>query len=183
MRPARVIEVGSGASTATMLYAASLNAREGRRTTAITCIEPFPRPGFARVRGISHIRELVQAVPSHVFAQLEAGDLLFIDSSHSVKVGSDVLRIYLDVIPQLQPGVFVHIHDCYLPYLYPRDALSSYFGWQETSLLLALLTGNTQLQPLACASALHYGRPAELHSILSDYQPQGHRQGLAVQPM
>ena len=181
-RPAHVIEIGSGASTATMLYAASLNAREDQTRTAITCIEPFPKPGFANLDGITHIREVVQGVRGQVFEQLRSGDLLFVDSSHSVKVGSDVLRIYLDIIPRLQSGVFIHIHDCYLPYLYPRDALSSYFGWQETSLVLALLTHSSQLQVECCESALHYGRPAELQAVLHDYQPQGNSEGLAAEP-
>ncbi len=186
-RPGRVIEIGSGASTAVMLHAVALNSREGKgrgtSATTVTCIEPFPKPAFAGVGRITHIREIVQTVPGQLFRQLEAGDLLFIDSSHSVKTGSDVLRIYLEIIPGLQPGVFVHIHDCYLPYLYPRDALSSYFGWQETSLLLALLTGNVQLKVLCCESALHYGRMLELRAVLLDYQPQGNLEGLAAEPI
>jgi hypothetical protein len=119
-------------------------------------------------------------VPLDLFDTLQAGDLLFIDSSHAVKTGSDVVRIYLEIIPRLAAGVTVHIHDIYLPYVYPRDALLSFFEWQETVLLAALLTGNPHLEVLACLSALHYGQPANLAALLPDYQPQANDQGLAV---
>jgi hypothetical protein len=68
---------------------------------------------------------------------MEAGDLLFIDSSHAVKTGSEVLRIYLEIIPGLPAGVYVHVHDINLPYLYSRDALSAYYASQETALCAA----------------------------------------------
>lgn len=122
-------------------------------------------------------------VPDHaedIFDELETGDLVFIDSSHSVKVGSDVLRIYLDIIPNLSLGVFIQIHDIFLPYLYPRDALTSFSGWQETSLVLALLTNQNKLETLACISWLHYQCPEKLKEILPDYTPQGNHFGLEV---
>jgi hypothetical protein len=106
-----------------------------------------------------------------LFRQLEAGDLLFIDSSHAVKTGSDVLMLYLEVIPMLKPGVLIHIHDIYLPYTYSPDCLENYFGWQETALLLALLKGNPGLRVLCCFSALHHGKREALQQILADYSP------------
>ncbi len=178
-RPRRVIEIGSGASTVVMLHASELNRQEGAAGTAINCIEPHPKPAFSSVTGISHIRELCQNVPGPVFDELSDGDLLFVDSSHSVKVGSELPRIYLEVIPNLRPGVFVHIHDIYLPYLYPREAIGTYFGWQETVLLLALLLHNPHLSVLCSMSALHYGRSRELQALLGDYCPQLNDEGLA----
>jgi hypothetical protein len=93
-------------------------------------------------------------------------------------VGSELQRIYLEIIPRLRPGVVVHIHDIFLPYLYSPDALSTYFGWQETTLLAALLTANPRLQIAASLSILHHTRPRELAAILPDYVPRATDRGL-----
>src|SRR5439155_1182332 len=171
MRPATVIEIGSGVSTACMLNAVRLNQQEGQRGSRLICIEPYPAKGFARLEGITHLREFCQAVPMSLFRELGAGDLLFVDSSHAVKTGSDTQRIYLEVIPHLPPGVFIHIHDITLPYLHDPDVLSNYWAWQETVLLLALLIHNPHLCVLACESALHNDRREALAEILPDYRP------------
>lgn len=179
-RPRRVIEIGSGISTACMLRAVQMNRHEGLGDSRVTCIEPYPKPGLARLDGITLIREMCQALPASLFGELHDGDLLFIDSSHAVRTGSDTLRIYTELIPNLAPGVFVHVHDITLPYLYPPDALVNPWAWQETTLLLALLTHNPRLSVLACESALHHDRPAALAKILSDYRPRTQQQGLDV---
>jgi Methyltransferase domain len=180
-KPRRIVEIGSGVSTMCMLHAAEMDCAAGGKMPEITCIEPFPSAALRqRTKDIRLIPELCQTVPASVFAGLSAGDFLFVDSSHAVKLGSDVIRIYLDIIPNLAPGVFVHIHDVYLPYLYPRDALFKPFGWQETALLLALLINNHRLQVLSCLSALHYDRPAQLKQLLSDYAAADGFRGLAL---
>jgi hypothetical protein len=88
------------------------------------------------------------------------------------------VKIYLDFLPRLQPGVLIHIHDIYLPYAYSIDVLSNYFDWQETTLLAALLTGSRRFAIQACLSGLHYDRRTELQGILGDYQPQRDTDGL-----
>ncbi|MGB2886307.1 MAG: class I SAM-dependent methyltransferase [Candidatus Acidiferrales bacterium] len=178
--PARIVEIGSGQSTVCMLNASGLNVREGRSVAHITCIDPYPRKSLQGVEHITLIKQPCQAVPDTVFSQLRSGDLLFIDSSHAVKVGSDVIRIYLKIIPSLPAGVFVHIHDMNLPYLYTRSTLSAYFhtNSQETALLTALLTDNKRLSILASLSALHYDRTREMKRLLSDYEPQANIEGL-----
>ena len=88
------------------------------------------------------------------------------------------MRIYLEIIPNLPPGVFIHIHDVFLPYLYPRDALRSPYGWQETAVLLALLTNNSHVRVLSCLSALHYDRTGGLAGLFEDYAPQQNEEGL-----
>ena len=179
-KPQRIVEIGSGVSTRCMLYAAEMNRAEGAPQPDITCVEPFPSAALRQTKSIRLVPELCQTVPASVFAGLSSGDLLFVDSSHAVKIGSEVIRIYLDIIPQLAPGVFIHIHDVYLPYLYPRDALFKPFGWQETALLLALLTNNDRLQVLSSMAALHYARPQELKQLLSDYEAADGVRGLAL---
>jgi len=173
--PGQIVEIGSGVSTACMAHASNLNRNEGRDGSQIICVEPYPRKEFYNIKNIDHLKKPCQTVPSSTFQQLGPGDLLSIDSSHAVRVGSDVIRIYLDILPSLAPNVFVHIHDIFLPYLYQRSVLSNYFGWQETSLLLALLINNSHLSTLACLSALHYDRPDKLSELLRDYR---HRDGL-----
>jgi predicted O-methyltransferase YrrM len=177
-QPRRIVEVGSGMSTLCLLNAGARNAREGGPLPDITCVEPFPWSALQRRSDVQLVVSPVQLVDSAVFEKLQAGDLLFIDSSHAVKVGSDLPRIYLDVIPNLAPGVLVHIHDIFFPYVYPRDVLRTYFGWQESTLLLALLTDNPRLHVLGCLSALHYDRQSGLRSVLRDYKPQRDDEGL-----
>jgi hypothetical protein len=178
--PPRIIEIGCGVSTACLLHASDINIQEGRLGSQIIAIEPYPKKAFHSSGKIAHIEQVCQTVPHSVFAQLKAGDLLVIDSSHAVKVGSEVIRIYLDIIPRLAAGVFIHIHDIYLPYLYPRSVLFYPFGWQETALLLALLTNNKHLSVLSCLPALHYDRSDKLRALLSDYQPQTNCDGLCA---
>jgi hypothetical protein len=178
--PPRIVEIGGGCSTMCMVHAAVLNGQEGRPSSRITCIEPHPHQALEELSGVTLIKQRCQAVSSDVFSQLRAGDLLFVDSSHAVKVGSDVIRIFLDIIPNLPSGVFVHVHDINLPYLYDRSTLSSYYtnNSQETALLAALLIGNRNLSILASLSALHYDRSRALGELLSDYHPQTNDEGL-----
>ena len=178
--PSRIVEVGSGQSTVCMLKASELNINDGRPRTQITCVDPYPRKSLHDFENIVIMKQACQAAPRAIFSQLRSGDLLFIDSSHAVKVGSDVIRIYLDIIPSLPAGVFIHIHDVNLPYLYSRSTLSAYFhtNSQETALLAALLTNNKRLSLLASLSGLHYDRPQMMKSLLSDYMPQGNMEGL-----
>lgn len=176
--PATVIEIGSGISTACVLRASQMNEREGRRRPKIVSVEPFPTPKLREQEEVTLIEELCQKVPGSVFDELKAGDLLFIDSSHTVKLDSELLRIFLDIVPNLRPGVFIHVHDIYLPYLYMRQALSNYYDWQETSLVLALLKNNSRLSVECCMSTLHYDRPKEMAELLTNYRPQANVEGL-----
>jgi predicted O-methyltransferase YrrM len=174
-RPRRVIEVGSGVSTAVMLHALERETEPAE----LTCIEPFPSPMLRETAGARLLIRACQEVPLTVFSELEDGDLLFIDSSHAVKVGSEVPRIYLEIVPRLRPGVFVHIHDVFLPYLYPPDILTwPFWAWQETVLLAALLTNNPKLEVLFCLSALHHSLPYEVRTLLPDYRPRAMQGGL-----
>jgi hypothetical protein len=178
--PARIIEIGSGQSTVCMLHASELNAGEGRPASQVTCIEPYPGAPLRQLKGVNLLKQPCQAVPKSIFTQLRAGDLLFIDSSHAVKVGSDVIRIYLEIIPNLSAGVFIHIHDINLPYVYNRSTLTPYFmhSSQETALLTALLIGNKHLCVLSSLSALHYERAREMKALLADYEPQANIDGM-----
>ncbi|MDE2256894.1 MAG: class I SAM-dependent methyltransferase, partial [Xanthomonadaceae bacterium] len=138
-KPRRLIEVGSGFST---LLAADVNRRFLDGNLDITCIEPYPMPFLkSGVPGVSRLlEEKVQNVALAEFAALQAGDILFIDSSHVAKTGSDVNYLYFEVLPRLASGVCVHIHDIFLPHDYPREwVLGENRSWNEQYLLRALL--------------------------------------------
>ncbi len=140
----RVIEVGSGFSSAAML---DLNEFTFDGRLALTFIDPdmsrlrkLLKPGdHARV---TLIERKVQEVPLEIFATLEDGDVLFIDSSHVSKLGSDVNRLFFDVLPALRPGVHVHIHDVTGNFEYPPEWFAEGRAWNELYLLRAFLMYN-----------------------------------------
>lgn len=145
-RPARVIEVGSGH---TSLLMADVNTRFLDGSMHITCIDPYPEP-FLKNDDCA-IDRLVQAkvqdVPLTEFDALAAGDVLFIDSSHVAKAGSDVNYLYFEVLPRLAAGVRIHIHDVFLPFEYPKSwLLEQGRSWNEQYLLQALLMYSTALR-------------------------------------
>jgi len=181
LKPRKICEVGSGVSTFCMLRAIARNEKEGH-SAKITCIEPNPSKFLNGIKNkkIDLIETPVQALDPEFFLCLNAGDLLFIDSTHAIKPGGDVIYLYLEVIPRLRPGVIVHIHDIYLPYLYQRDLLNlrTLFQWSETALLLALITGNDRLSVVFCLSLLHYDAPDVLASVFPEHVPQPAENGL-----
>jgi predicted O-methyltransferase YrrM len=146
LRPRRVVEIGSGYSSALLLDArAHLNLN-----TELTFIEPYPdviksllMPGDEQSAML--IEGKVQDVPIDTFENLESGDILFIDSSHVAKTGSDVCREVFEIFPVLKPGVFVHIHDVFWPFEYPRDwVVGENRAWNELYLIHAFLMYNEQ---------------------------------------
>jgi hypothetical protein len=154
-RPQRIVEVGSGYSSQLM---ADINRRFLGGECAITCIEPFPREFLPRVPGLELLQANVQDVPLARFEALQAGDVLFIDSSHVAKTGSDVNFLYFEVLPRLKRGVRIHVHDVFLPHEYPKDwVLDDNRSWNEQYVLRALLTYSTAFRVLF-GSAYAYSR-------------------------
>ena len=145
-RPARMVEIGSGFSS---LVTAQVNREHLGNSLHFTCIEPYPVQ-FLRdgVDGISELMvKKVQEIPPEYFAQLESGDILFIDSSHVSKVGSDVNYIYFEILPRLKEGVLVHIHDIFLPDEYPKKwVLEEGRYWNEQYLVRAFLEFNSSFE-------------------------------------
>lgn len=142
-RPRRLIEVGSGYST---LLIADVNRRFLSGTLDVTSIEPYP-PDFLcqPIEGWTRLVEKrVEDVPLAEFERLEAGDVLFIDSSHVAKTGSDVSFLFFEVLPRLASGVRIHVHDIFLPHEYPEDwVLRENRSWNEQYLVRALLMYST----------------------------------------
>ena len=178
-KPQRILEVGSGVSTYCMLHALGQNQAETGRGFAITCVEPYPSEPLRRLQGITLIDKGVQRVGfDEGFSELGENDLLFIDSSHVVKPGSDVNYLVLEILPRLRPGVIVHFHDIYLPYDYPRFVLKTFFSWMETSLVRAFLIHNDRAEIIFSESMLHYDRPDALHEVFPEYKRQPDTDGI-----
>lgn len=177
-RPRRIVEVGGGSSTYCSLKALELNRAEDGRGSELICIEPFPSAPLRRDERVRIIPEPVQRVGLDVFARLDRGDLLFVDSTHTVKPGGDVNYLVLEVLPRLKAGVVVHFHDIFLPYDYQPSVLNTMFHWCETSLLHAFLINNDRARILFCMSHLHYDREAAMRGLFPSYEPRKQENGL-----
>ena len=151
-RPRRVVEVGSGSSTLITARALELNRREGDASELIS-IDPAPRLPIPDIPWHRHIRGKVQDVRV-VLDDLGAGDILFIDSSHVVRLGSDVNFLVLERLPRASPGLLVHFHDIFLPWEYPRVSVENGKYWTEQYLLQAFLSGNPSYEVTLAAHAL-----------------------------
>lgn len=145
LRPQRVIEVGSGFSSALVL-----DTNERFLDSAVHCTFIEPNPGRLRSLLGDHdleraeiIARPVQDVDQVVFDQLHPNDVLFIDSSHVAKYGSDVNALVFDVLPRLRPGVHVHVHDVFYPFEYPDHWIDQGWAWSEDYLLRAFLQFNS----------------------------------------
>jgi len=144
LKPMRIIEIGGGHSTQLATKALAANG-----SGALTCIEPYPEE---RLNGASLKIELIQKCVEEIdvdfFTSLEANDILFIDSSHTVKFGSDVCYEFLEILPRLKLGVWIHVHDIFFPHDYPAEwLLKRRLALNEQYLLEAFLSFNTAFAP------------------------------------
>ena len=149
-RPRRLVEIGQGFSTLVILQALQANAADSTDSVAFASVDPFDR---LRLDDQSFpfdtqlIRAGVQDVERSVFDLLEAGDLLFIDSTHVLKYGSDVRYEFDELIPAVKPGVMIHLHDIFTPFEYPRDWLLKHRRfWTEQYLLEAFMRFNSAFE-------------------------------------
>lgn len=180
LRPRRVLEVGGGHSTTVACAALERNRAEGAEAS-MTTVEPCPSTILRA--GVPGLDELivapVQDVPIERFLELGADDILFIDSSHVVKVGSDVQYLLLDVLPRLAPGVVVHVHDIFLPGEYPRHLVVEWHRfWNEQYVLQAFLACNPSFEVLWGSAFLHTFYPEELARVFPSYRREGWPSGL-----
>jgi predicted O-methyltransferase YrrM len=152
-KPKRVIEIGSGYSTRIMKQAMDANRAEGIFSTLL-CIEPYEMPWLEQLGVDMVIRQKVEDIDRSQFDELEANDILFIDSSHVLRIGGDVIVEYLHILPAIKSGVIIHIHDIFLPYEYPKDwIVNERRFWTEQYILQAFLAFNHEYEIL---SAVHW---------------------------
>lgn len=170
LKPRNIIEIGSGDSTRLISGAVRANEAEGD-ACRYEAIDPFPcdyvRGGLA---GLSRLRvEKIEDVPLEDFERLGAGDILFIDSSHVLKTGGDVEYEYLELLPRLGGGVYVHIHDIYLPMEYPAEYFDRGYYLTEQYLLQAFLAFNERFEVVWGSHFMHVEHPDLLREAVSAY--------------
>ena len=172
-RPKRILEIGSGFSTLLSAKAILSNrADDAEYHCLLMVVDPFPSSllckrffSFLEVRRIE-----AQALRFEDVDELEADDILFIDSSHVLKTGSDVQWLYLELLPRVKPGVLVHIHDVFLPMEYPKDYVKERFRfWNEQYLLQAFLTFNKEFEVLWAGNYMKLKHPDKLAEVFSSY--------------
>lgn len=171
-KPKQIIEIGSGASTLLALNAIRRNKAEGHGTT-LTCIEPYEKEWLEKTEGITLIRKPVEQLDLSFFQSLQENDILFIDSSHIIRPENDVLFEYLHILPALQNGVFIHIHDIFSPRHYRQDWLAElYRFWNEQYLLEAFLYYNNAFRILFSLNYLKNDHFAELKQACVHIRPE-----------
>lgn len=162
-KPKSIIEIGSGWSSKLAAQAAIKNC-----SSELTCIEPFPQefmkkgfPGLTKL----YVND-VQKIPLSISSKLESNDILFIDSSHTVKTGGDVNHLFLEVLPRLKKGVLIHIHDIFFPNEYPEIWVTKeHRFWAEQYLLQAFLMFNQDFSIIFANNYLGYKYPKQIKSV------------------
>jgi hypothetical protein len=164
-KPGRIVEVGSGESTLLTRQALNQNRRDDPSYICNhICIEPFEHQWLERI-GVTVVRREVQKADRHIFASLDAGDILFIDSSHVLRPQGDVVTEYLEILPMLKSGVLVHIHDIFTPKDYLDEwILDDVKLWNEQYLVEAFLSFNWQFKIVGALNYLKHNYSAELRA-------------------
>lgn len=165
LKPRRLIEIGSGQSTLLARRAIEHNLRNDRAYVCDhICIEPFEADWLEQL-AVEVIRQPVELVPKALFESLNSGDILFIDSSHMIRPQGDVLFEYLEILPVLKSGVFIHVHDIFSPRDYPEEWISRDVRfWNEQYLLEAFLSFNSSFKIVGAVNFLKNHYPRELAS-------------------
>jgi predicted O-methyltransferase YrrM len=181
-KPRLFVEVGSGLSTCYASLALAANAAEGS-PGEIRCIDPNVRAQVRALDRVDVVTHEVQDVDASFFTRLGPGDVLFIDSTHVVKIDGDVPHLYLEVLPALQPGVLVHAHDIHFPYNTPHPAERYVLGrtwpmlWTEAMLLQAFLAFNTSFRISLSLPLLRHFDEEFLRRVIPGYrsvEPEDH---------
>ncbi len=172
-KPKKILEIGSGFST--MLSAQAIHRNKVENSSyycKLEVVDPYAteiiRAGFPGLTKLNLSK--AQDTPLSSFQNLGKDDFLFIDSSHVLKIGSDVQYLFLEVFPRLKPGVIIHIHDVFIPSEYPRNlVLKEHLFWSEQHLLQAFLAFNTHFRVLWGGSYMHLKHPELLEASFKSY--------------
>ncbi len=160
-RPTKIIEIGSGFSSALMLDTNDLFFKE--EPIDFTFIEPNPDDRLSKMitdtdrSKYKILPKKIQDVDLSIFEELNENDILFVDSSHVSKTGSDLNHIIFNILPVLKKGVVIHFHDIFFPFEYPYTWVSKeQFYWNECYLIRAFLMNNERYKIIFFNSAAHY---------------------------
>ncbi len=162
-KPRRIIEIGSGNSTLMAIKAIKKNQEESPEFKCKhLCIEPYEMPWLEKT-GVTVIRQRAEEVNKDIFSELENNDILFIDSSHIIRPQGDVLFEYLELIPTLNTGVIVHVHDIFSPNDYLREwVVDNVRFWNEQYLLEAFMSCNKDWKIIGALNYLHHNHYKQL---------------------
>jgi predicted O-methyltransferase YrrM len=172
LKPRRMYEVGSGFSTLLAADALRRNHADGYSCRFIA-IEPYPSAKLQTelTPEVELWRVPVQQVSLEEFRSLTKGDILFIDSSHMCKIGSDVQFLFLEVLPRIRPGVVVHVHDIFMPVEYAKHwVLDWHRFWNEQYLLQTFLSFNGAFEVLWAGYWMHTKHPDLLTKAFPSYK-------------
>jgi predicted O-methyltransferase YrrM len=169
-KPKKIVEIGSGHSTRITARACLLNERDGAPCEFVA-IEPYPSAALRQgLPGLTRLR--VEKVQRVELAEFEDCDLLFVDSSHVVAMGGDVIFEQLEILPRLKPGCLIHFHDILLPGHYWKDwVLKRRYYWTEQYLLQAFLAFNSEFTVLWAARLMQLEAERELQAGFPFYRP------------
>lgn len=147
-QPRRVVELGCGYSSACLL---DTRERHLGLDVRITFVDPYPQLLESLIRDADRATVEImavgtQAVSLELIASLESGDVLFIDSTHVAKTGSDVVRIFHEILPAVGPGVWIHLHDHFAGFEYPVSWVEEGRSWNEQYLTRAFLQFNREFE-------------------------------------
>lgn len=173
-KPRRVVELGSGNSSVVIRLALQRNDAEGS-SCEYQVYDPFPNDLLAGSPMAMNVRAVpAEEVDDDVFTELQAGDILFVDTTHTVRVGGDVVHIILESLPLVAPGVLIHFHDIPMPFEYPRQMVEGGTYWAEMYMLQAFLAFNSAFRVRASLKALATDRHDEFALVvpsISDGSP------------
>jgi predicted O-methyltransferase YrrM len=174
-KPRRIIEIGSGNSTTLAAQAILKNQAEHGIHCELIALEPYPsnllKAGFPGLTEL--VQSRVEEIPLSEFKKLNANDILFIDSSHVLRIGGDVRYEYLEILPSLNAGVLVHAHDIFLPAEYPREwVFERQWFFSEQYLLQAFLAFNVSFEVLWAGNFMHLTHPDKVETAFSSYDRQ-----------
>lgn len=171
-KPKKIIEIGSGYSTYLSAQAILKNEEENGYRGELIAIDPYPnevvKSGFPGLSKLIPIK--VEEIDLSMYDELKENDILFIDTSHVLRIGGDVQYEYLEILPRLNKGVIVHIHDIFLPMEYPKKwVLGMHRFWNEQYLLQAFLAFNSAFEVLWAGYYMHLKHPEKLEKAFSSY--------------
>lgn len=174
-KPKRIIEIGSGFSSALML---DTNEFFFNKQIDLTFIDPYPERLLSLMteddkKNTTVIISDAQVIELEIFKKLESGDILFIDSSHVAKTGSDVNYILFEILPIIKSGVIIHFHDIFFPFEYPKDWVYKRFNWNEDYFLRAFLMYNTTFEIKLFSDYIHLHHKEAFKNMPLCYQNTG----------
>ena len=174
LKPKKIIEIGSGYSTMLTAQALRKNKSESKENECnFIAIEPYPNDAIKRgFEGLTKVIAMkVEDVSFSEFETLQENDILFIDSSHTVRAGGDVVHEILEILPRLKKGVYIHIHDIFFPFQYPKIFFDQKRFWAEQYLVQAFLINNDSFEICWASHFMHRKHSDLIKESMIFYQP------------